>query len=239
MSKRVIVINDENSLSIKKVNGDLIQKYKIEEIFGIVFSPATFSHEGSLAFATNYEEALLDSYSSINLMQDSLITTKSDGSKVSQLLHWYEENKIISNSISPYELEATAGGAFIGIKDKVVIIRNSGWLTSIGSGKTQGQKTIPIKSISSIQFRAGSDEKEGSIKLDAAGDESTISFHKSRTLEFEKIKERINFLMENLNNSKSLQISEADELAKFAKLRDEGIITEDEFLRKKGQILGL
>jgi hypothetical protein len=45
--------------------------------------------------------------------------------------------------------------------------------------------------------------------------------------------------MENLNNSKSLQISEADELAKFAKLRDEGIITEDEFLRKKGQILGL
>ena len=45
-----------------------------------------------------------------------------------------------------------------------------------------------------------------------------------------------------IKNPKNIQVnsfSEADELKKFADLKDKGIITEEEFNKKKKEILGL
>ena len=60
--------------------------------------------------------------------------------------------------------------------------------------------------------------------------------------DFENVKKAIEKQIEAAhkpNQQVAAPVSEADELAKFAKLRDDGIISPDEFEAKKKAILGL
>lgn len=125
----------------------------------------------------------------------------------------------------------------------------------LGSGK--GEKEIRINNITSIQVKkpgmmagfiqfgfSGGSEQKGRSVFDAAKDENTIMCNsKGQYEDFLKAKELIEeYQTQSSNSGGNTYIQEtsvADEIKKFASLRDEGLITEEEFNAKKKQLLGL
>jgi hypothetical protein len=115
----------------------------------------------------------------------------------------------------------------------------------------RGDKEILIKRISSIQFKKvgmltngyiqfsflGGKEAKGGI-FEATQDENTIMFTRNQQDSFEKIKEAIEKKIVSIEKGET-KSSNLDELKKLAKLRDKGIITEEEFNAKKKQLLGI
>lgn len=115
---------------------------------------------------------------------------------------------------------------------------------------SKGEKSIPIKSITAVQLKepglttgylqfaySGSSESKGGI-MSAVSDENTIIFTKKELQQATELKSLIES-MQNENISPINQTSDADELKKFKRLLDDGVLTQDEFDAKKKQILGL
>ncbi|MEH7237295.1 SHOCT domain-containing protein [Bacillus sp. JJ1562] len=123
----------------------------------------------------------------------------------------------------------------------------------LGAGK--GVKEIRIKSISGIQLKkagltagyiqfvySGSSDSQGRKTKDIMNDENTIICNKRSHYEgMVKAKALIEKFIERAetSNATTAELSQADELKKFAELRDAGVISDDEFTAKKKQILGL
>lgn len=140
------------------------------------------------------------------------------------------------------------------VTDTKLIIKRKGLLGFISNGSA-GDKEIPIKSITAIQFKKASMLTNGQIQfsiqgelgnkgnsLSSVGDENTILFTKKQSESFEMAKNLIDKLMVKANETPSQvisQVSPADELKKFAELKEQGLITEDEYNVKKKEILGL
>jgi hypothetical protein len=132
--------------------------------------------------------------------------------------------------------------------DKVCIKRKGlmGFLTQ----GLKGDKEIRLSSISSIQFKKASALTNGYIQFafmggkeakggifQATKDENSVIFTQKQQAQFEYIKIKIEQL---LNAPTAAQApDDADQIAKFAILRDQGILTPEEFDAKKKQILGL
>jgi len=137
--------------------------------------------------------------------------------------------------------------------DKVIISRKGalGFLTQ----GLAGDKTIPMRAIQSVQFKAGNALTNGFIQFAVMGgrekqggvfaatqDENTIML---RMGEQSKTGEMIKAYVENrileLSNPQPViqEVSAADELVKFKGLLDAGAITQQEFEAKKKQLLGL
>lgn len=136
------------------------------------------------------------------------------------------------------------------LADRVRITRK-GLLGAMGHG-LGGGKEIQISRISAIQmkdagllnghiqfsFAGGREAKTG--LLEAAKDENAITFKRSQQAQFQEAKRVIEERMRAGEPQRAAAApSDADELAKLARLRDEGILTEEEFTAKKRQILGL
>lgn len=103
--------------------------------------------------------------------------------------------------------------------------------------KTFGYKTesFPYSNISSME--TGKFGEGHSITLFASGNKVEIIGVTSPN-----VQEFISFLKGKIgkkNESKAQNISVADELKKFADLRDAGILTDEEFEAKKKQLLGI
>ena len=149
----------------------------------------------------------------------------------------YFDNSPIKMSI------AGVNGELYIYEDKVVIERSGvfGFLTS----GLAGSKTIPMSSITSVQFKEatsitsgyiqfgvlGGKEKSGGL-VAATRDENTVIIKKSDNATGEKIKNYIeNIIMERGKNQGTIiqQNSAADEIIKFKSLLDQGIITQEEF----------
>jgi len=141
-------------------------------------------------------------------------------------------------------------GDLILTKTGVIIKRSGGLLNS----HSTGEKTIPYKSITAVQFKKA-DLTVGFIQLtlkggveakggafEAVTDENTVTFGtEEKTQEFERAKtiigQRIieaDSVIPVANNN-----SDLDQLEKLASLKEKGIISEEEFQAKKKQILGL
>jgi len=137
------------------------------------------------------------------------------------------------------------------VGDRVRIERKGvlGFMT----GGFKGEKDIAITDVTSIQFKkagfatngymqfafmGGTENKKGLFS--AVNDENTIMFTKKQQADFEKIKEEIESLRSSLRAGKGAMsgVSVADELKKFAELRDQGIISDSEFDSKKTELLG-
>lgn len=119
-------------------------------------------------------------------------------------------------------------------------------------GKT---KEIRIKSISGIEIGkpgaimaghiqfmfSGGKESGGRGRIDAAKNENCVMFRKKDLAQFEECKALINRYIEEAQGSapQVAASSDADELAKWAQLKESGAITEEEYDVKKRQILGL
>ncbi len=144
------------------------------------------------------------------------------------------------------------GGDLELLKNKIRIKRRGGMAFLLHGIK--GDKEIFLNQISSIQLKKagfafngyvqfaflGGREAKGGL-FQATSDENTIMFTKDNQQDFIEIKNAIEeqifqFQNQNKNDKTSIGIND---LEKLAKLRDEGIITEEEFQTKKRQILNI
>ncbi|WP_193198158.1 SHOCT domain-containing protein [Nostoc sp. MG11] len=132
-----------------------------------------------------------------------------------------------------------------------IILKRSGGLLS---GHTSGEKNIPYKNITAVQFKRagftvgfiqftlqGAGEAKRGV-FEAVTDENTVTFAtEEKTREFEIAKNIIDERIITSNSASSISQSTNDfeQLEKLAALRDKGIISEAEFQAKKKQILGL
>ncbi|HEX5158483.1 MAG TPA: SHOCT domain-containing protein [Ktedonobacterales bacterium] len=145
-------------------------------------------------------------------------------------------------------------GQLIVTPTKVIIQRKG----LFGIMMQQGNKEIRLDQISAIQLRkpgltrgfirisflGGQESKRGTV-YNAASDENAIVIAAGQTKQFEQAKTLIEqYQQVALTARHAPQVmapppSAADELAKLAELRDQGVLTEDEFAAKKKQVLGL
>lgn len=141
---------------------------------------------------------------------------------------------------------------FDSTKTKVIIDANFVRITRKGLGNkitigSSGEKAIRIDSISSVQLKepkltsgyiqftlSGNSNSQG--VLDAAQDENSILFIKQEIDIATMIKEKVESLLAKpgLNIA---QRSSADEIRKYKELLDDGIISQEEFDKKKASIL--
>jgi len=143
------------------------------------------------------------------------------------------------------------------VYDDKVIISRKGVMGFISQGLA-GDKTIPMHAIQSIQFKEGNVLTNGFIQFAVLGgrerqggvftatqDENTIMLKMGEQSRIgAQIKEHIEKRISNTYKPQAPQTviqkeSDADELIKFKKLLDTGVITQDEFNAKKKQLLGL
>ena len=148
--------------------------------------------------------------------------------------------------------EFTSNGKFIvTVDDNNVKIQPKGFMNFMNKGGSKGEKSIPLKSITAIQFKepslttgyiqfaySGSNETKGGT-ISAVKDENTITFTKK---ELDKARELVGLIESKRHVSESSPnnpVSAADEILKMKELMDAGILTQEEFDMKKKQLLGV
>lgn len=162
-----------------------------------------------------------------------------------------DANSNVMNDIK-YKIKGLNGQLYV-YENKIEITRKGVW--AFAHQGLKGTKTIPISAIKTIQVKKtgltqgyiqfgvlGGVENRGGLQA-ANYDENTVTFgnandNKTAT----QIKEYIESLIYNNSNSRGNVVqatSDADELLKFKKLLDDGVITQEEFDAKKKQLLGL
>jgi hypothetical protein len=139
------------------------------------------------------------------------------------------------------------------VTPRSIVISREGALGFISHGH-QGRKEIDIRHISSIQFKESGGATAGYIQFAFLGgqeakrglfqgveDENTILFGSKAQPDFLRAKELIDEHRDRLHApAVAVQpVSSANELAKFAELHRQGVLTDEEFAAKKLQLLGL
>ncbi len=137
------------------------------------------------------------------------------------------------------------------VDDSFVTIRRKGVGAKMMHGFTQGEKRIPIHQITAVQYKkpgmtvgyiqftiAGSNEST-SGGFDAMQDENSVAFLKGAG-DFEKIRDHVEAkIVERHASNGQPQPSDdlASRLKSLADLRDQGVLTDDEFDREKAKLL--
>lgn len=147
-------------------------------------------------------------------------------------------------------------GDILYVFDDRITIKHKGVLNFFAMG-IKGDKTIYYTDITAIQFKkagaligghiqftlmGGTEDKGGAFS--ASGDENTITINSEVNELAEEVVSYMNNKIREFKTSKGTtqvvnNISAADELLKFKQLLDAGIITQEEFDKKKQQLLGL
>ncbi len=147
------------------------------------------------------------------------------------------------------------GGTIIVYEDRVMIKRSS--FSALGM---VGDKTFPYSTLGSVIYRKPRWYSDGYIQFVSSG--NTSNTHDNLQLDIKGVMEVVkdpnmllisgkakeseeiyNLMMQKIgdynarNTGGQNAISDADELEKFATLKEKGVITEDEFEAKKKQIL--
>jgi len=186
----------------------------------------------------------------------SLSSEKTDEEEIDALIASAEEETAKEMEGIVYNFNGGAGDILLVFEDRIVIRR-----TGIGNALLmglKGDKTIFFSDITSIQHKAagsgftagyiqfsipGGKEAQGGV-WQAVHDENTITF-KENTKEVE---EMVKYLQDRLREVKSPkpqaativnQVSAADELLKFKNLLDAGVLTQEEFDKKKAELLNM
>lgn len=136
------------------------------------------------------------------------------------------------------------------LNDNGIVIKRGikGFL--LGGGMLRGDKSIPYTSIVAVQLKkagmtagyiqltltGGSEAKSGLFQ--STTDENSINFH-ALGKNNELFVEAKGLIERKIYEAKNPTINSAEDLEKFAGLRDKGIISEEEYQIKKKQILGL
>jgi hypothetical protein len=145
-------------------------------------------------------------------------------------------------------MEAIGHNGQLELTETVVRIKRNGVLAFISQG-LKGDKEILVSHISSIQFKkanafingyiqfafVGGQEAKGGI-FQGAQDENSVMFRVSQQPAFEAFRDELQRRISS-GVPRSAQPSPMDELEKLASLRDKGIVSEDEFQKKKKELL--
>ena len=141
-------------------------------------------------------------------------------------------------------------GAILEVFDNKVIIKRRGVASFFIHG-LKGDKTFFFQDITAVQLKKasaltsgyiqfsipGGNESKGGL-LAAVNDENTFVFRDKRVNELvAEINNHIEQKRMGINNKPSTQISVADEIIKFKELLDAGIVTQEEFDKKKQELL--
>jgi len=150
-------------------------------------------------------------------------------------------------------IEATGLNARISLFKDVVRIQRLG-LRNLLSGASRIDRDIRISQIVSIQFRRAGLLSNGYIELilmhydethkdesDSGIEDAIISFRPGQQKTFEAFREMLEAKMSGGGGPRAPTVAttDLDQLEKLASLRDKGIITDEEFSRKKKLLLGL
>jgi Domain of unknown function (DUF4429) len=132
-----------------------------------------------------------------------------------------------------------------------VIIRSGGAATMLARG-IQGQRSIAINSITSVQVKPGTMFVPGYINLSypggkafqggmmaAAQDPDTLIFNRAINAEVEKFATEINRRRATLQQMTVPTLSPADEVGKLVELHKSGALTDEEFAVAKRKALGV
>ncbi|MBC8095532.1 MAG: DUF4339 domain-containing protein [Akkermansiaceae bacterium] len=136
-------------------------------------------------------------------------------------------------------------------QDKITITASS--LTGVLIRGLKGTKTIPIHSISAIQFKRagamrgyiqftipGGLESKGGM-FDAVADENTFLFDEQNNAQVEVAKNYIESRMKEIRSpqpTNTVTPSLGDELTKLAALKNQGLLTDEEFQAAKKLLIG-
>ena len=130
--------------------------------------------------------------------------------------------------------------------------KNKGILNLFVMG-IKGDKTIHYSDLTAVQFKKagwtsghiqfsilGGRESVGGV-MAASSDENTITFGNNMNKKAEEIVNYINQKIKEAKMSKTAikELSAVDEIVKYKQLLDTGIITIEEFEKKKKELLGL
>lgn len=153
--------------------------------------------------------------------------------------------------MSDVMMEAEGHNGQLELTSSVVRIKRKGVLAFLTQG-LKGDKEILISQISSIQFRKANAFVHGYIQFAFVGgqeakgglfqgtqDENTVMFRVSQQPAFETFRDALRGrIAASRSGPKQSSASGLEELEKLASLREKGIVSEEEFQRKKKQILG-
>ena len=139
--------------------------------------------------------------------------------------------------------------------DRVILARK-GLNALMSQGIGRGDKEINLRTLSAIQWRnaglatlgyiqftfMGASDLRGGI-MAAQQDENSVTFNRKQQKEFEQARALIDRQRAALGQphepTPQTPVSAADELAKWAGLRDQGLISDADYEAKKRQLLGL
>jgi Domain of unknown function (DUF4429)/Short C-terminal domain len=138
---------------------------------------------------------------------------------------------------------------------QTVTITRKGFMARATVGK--GTKSIPVHSITAIQWKPAGPITNGFIQFtvgggverrsafgrqtrDAAQDENSVVFRTSHKAEFEELRDAVQAAINSRHaGAHAPQVSSvADELAKLVELRNAGVLSPDEFEAQKARLLG-
>ncbi len=154
-------------------------------------------------------------------------------------------------SNDPVKILKGTNGQLEVYSDKV-IIKRKGLVSKLCHGLFKGDKTIYIHQITGIQVKPGGLLVSGYIQFtvpggieskkglsDATQDENTVMFTNDKNKLVNEIKEYIEKAIANkFQSNNNSSVSPADELKKFKQLLDEKVISQEEFDKKKKELLG-
>lgn len=148
-------------------------------------------------------------------------------------------------------LRAVGHNGQLELTDSVLRIERKGAVAFLTQG-LKGVKEIRISQISSIQFKAATVWTNGYIQFGFLGgqegkagvfqaglDENTVMFRTTQQSEFVALRDELNRHIASSTSAATSAPSAIDEIEKLGKLRDKGLVTEEEFQKKKRQLLGL
>lgn len=111
----------------------------------------------------------------------------------------------------------------------------------------KGDKHIPYSSMTAVQFMESGSWLAGYIQFSIKGaiewtgqvnqDENALQFDKGDADDFRALRDFVHGKIETANKP-AVPFSIADELAKLAALRDQGILSDEEFGQQKTALLG-
>ena len=159
--------------------------------------------------------------------------------KDEKVLYAINTNVIIENNVNTL-LNSNNKGLF-SVKDAlngVVVITNKRIIfcsSIIGNIK---QKQMLIKDIKSIDKNINGLTKMGQLRIQGITENFILNIYKEKiATEIENSIYEAQNLMENYNTNKIQTTSNADEIMKFNQLLNEGIISQEEFEKKKQDLL--
>lgn len=136
------------------------------------------------------------------------------------------------------------------ISGTFVVIERGGGFRTLATQGLKGEKRIPLSSVTSVQFKGATHMTSGYLQIGllgaseskggyiaAASDENTVSFFIKHQRFFEPMRDYILAQIGRTEEAEATAPGFAAQLQQLASLRDQGILSEDEFQTKKAEIL--